>query len=86
MPSRQGTTPQRSSPVRPYLGDYIRLIAVGQDFYGIFAGNNTPDNANFPVGVTYRRNSNFTTHQLLDTDGVSPVNPSIDPFFLHRAA
>ncbi|MFF2075910.1 hypothetical protein ACFVXG_14270 [Kitasatospora sp. NPDC058162] len=70
----------------PYLGDYIRLITVGPDFYGIFAGNNTPDNANFPVGVTYQRNANFTTHQLLNTDGVTPVDPSIDPFFFHRAA
>ncbi|MFE7590962.1 hypothetical protein ACFU6K_16315 [Kitasatospora sp. NPDC057512] len=70
----------------PYLGDYIRMLAVGKDFYGIFAGNNTPDRANFPVGVTYQRNANFTTHQLLSSDGVTRVPPSIDPFFFHRAA
>ncbi|MEU9047110.1 MULTISPECIES: hypothetical protein [unclassified Kitasatospora] len=70
----------------PYLGDYIRMVTVGKDFYGIFAGNNTPDLANFPVGVTYLRNANFTTHQLLNLDGVSRVPPSIDPFFFHRAA
>ncbi|WP_316527759.1 hypothetical protein [Kitasatospora brasiliensis] len=70
----------------PYLGDYIRMVTVGTDFYGVFAGNNTPDQANFPVGVTYQRNANFTTHQLLSTDGVTRVPPSIDPFFFHRAA
>ncbi|MFE6051587.1 hypothetical protein ACFQ6N_12555 [Kitasatospora sp. NPDC056446] len=70
----------------PYLGDYIRILAVGTDFYGIFAGNNTPDRANFPVGVTYLRNADFTTHQLLSTDGATRVAPSIDPFFFHRAA
>ncbi|MEE1786054.1 hypothetical protein PUR71_24610 [Streptomyces sp. SP17BM10] len=70
----------------PYLGDYIRLLAVGADFYGIFSGNNTPDNANFPVGVSYQRNADFTTHRLLDVDGTPGVPVSIDPFFFHRAA
>ncbi|MCW3100595.1 MAG: BNR/Asp-box repeat protein [Chthonomonadaceae bacterium] len=67
----------------PYIGDYIRLIAVGADFYGVFSGNNTPDLANFPSGVTYQRGANFTTHILLNTDGTTPVAVSIDPFFFH---
>ncbi|MER6300442.1 hypothetical protein ABT247_12840 [Kitasatospora sp. NPDC001539] len=70
----------------PYLGDYLRMLAVGKDFYGIFAGNNAPDRANFPVGVTYQRNADFTTHQLLNPNGVAGVPVSIDPFFFHRAA
>lgn len=70
----------------PFLGDYIRLLAVGRDFYGVFAGNNTPDHANFPEGVTYQRNADFVSHQLLDIDNVTRVRPSIDPFFYHRAA
>jgi hypothetical protein len=65
----------------PYLGDYIYLTAVGTTFYGIFSANNTPDNANFPSGVTYQRNANFTTHQLLNVDNATPVAVSIDPFF-----
>jgi hypothetical protein len=65
----------------PYLGDYIYLMSVGTTFYGIFSANNTPDNANFPNGVTYQRNANFTTHQLLNVDNVTPVAVSIDPFF-----
>jgi len=88
-----GTDPQRfrlhsalaSSPQRdflPYLGDYIRLLAVGDEFYGVFSGSNRPDQANFPSGVTYQRNANWTTHQLLGTDGVTPVPVSIDPFFV----
>jgi len=56
---------------------------VGADFYGVFCGNNTPDPANFPSGVTYQRAANWTTHTLLSTDNVTPVASSIDPFFFH---
>jgi hypothetical protein len=73
-------------PVRtfqPYIGDYARLIAIDKDFYGVFCGNNTPDLANFPNGVTYQRNADFTTNVLLDIDNVTPVAVSIDPFFVH---
>lgn len=75
-----------SSPVRtflPYLGDYIRLLAVGDDFYGVFSGSNQPDQANFPNGVTYQRNVNWATHTLFGADGASSVAVSIDPFFVH---
>jgi hypothetical protein len=65
----------------PYIGDYIRLQAVGTDFYGVFCANNTPDHANFPNGVIFQRNANFTTHTLLAVDNVTPVPISIDPFF-----
>ncbi len=72
-------TPASQFP--PYLGDYLHLQAVGNDFYGIFCANNTPDLANFPNGVRYQRNANFTTHTLLALDGVTSVQISIDPFF-----
>jgi hypothetical protein len=62
------------------IGDYSGLVAVGKSFYGIFSGNNTPDNANFPSGVTYQRNANFTTHVLTDL-AANTVPASIDPFF-----
>lgn len=79
-------TVPNATPLRqffPYIGDYIDLTAIGKDFYGVFSANNTPNNANFPQGVTYQRNHNFTTQTLLNTDGVTPVNVSIDPFFFH---
>lgn len=63
------------------IGDYAGLIAVGKNFYGIFCGNNTPDNANFPSGVTYQRNANFVAHTLSDLAS-NPVAVSIDPFFV----
>ncbi|HKR86443.1 MAG TPA: hypothetical protein VJS37_19940 [Terriglobales bacterium] len=63
------------------LGDYNQLLAVGRDFYGVFSGNNTPDKTNFPHGVKYQRNANFTTGKLLATNNVREVDPSIDPFF-----
>ena len=66
----------------PYIGDYAMMVAWGEDFYGIFCANNTPDLANFPHGVRYQRNADFATHQLLDLSG-NPVAISIDPFFFH---
>jgi len=65
----------------PYLGDYADLIAFGKDFYGIFSGNNTPNNANFPSGITYQRNANFGTNNLRNTTNTANVSVSIDPFF-----
>jgi hypothetical protein len=65
----------------PYLGDYVRLLAIGRDFYGIFSANNRPDNDNFPQGVKYQRNANFTARRLLALDNVTGVPVSIDPFF-----
>jgi hypothetical protein len=67
----------------PYIGDYIRIVAVGADFYGVFSGNNTPDAANFPSAVVYQRNANWTTRTLLDVNNTTPVAISIDPFFFH---
>jgi hypothetical protein len=77
-----------NSPKRiflPYLGDYTRLVTVGREFFGVFAGSNLPDLANFPNGVRYQRNANFTTRTLLRNDGVTPVPVSIDPFFVRFA-
>jgi hypothetical protein len=79
-------TAPSATPIRtffPYLGDYVRLLAVGVDYYGVFCGNNTPDTANFPNGVTYQRNADWNSHTLLGTDGTTPVAASIDPFFFH---
>ncbi|MGQ1785087.1 hypothetical protein [Saccharicrinis sp. GN24d3] len=73
-----------NTPVRafsPYLGDYAGLKSVGKDFYGVFSANNTPNNANFPNGVTYQRNANFTTNNLRNLANTANVNVSIDPFF-----
>jgi hypothetical protein len=71
----------------PYLGDYLHLLTVGKDFFGIFSANNTPDRANFPAAnppdgqLIYQRNCNFDTHKLFDVNGTTRVDPSIDPFF-----
>ena len=65
----------------PYLGDYMDMKSPGKDFCGIFSASNTPALANFPIGVTYQRNANFTTQTLFAADGVTPVPISIDPFF-----
>lgn len=70
----------------PYLGDYVHLMALSKSFFGIFSANNTPNLANFPQGVTYQRNANFTTQTLLNTNGTTPVPISIDPFFFSVCA
>src|SRR6185295_11728454 len=60
--------PPANAPVHtfiPYIGDYVHLMTVSKDFYGIFSANNTPDLANFPQVVTYQRNANFATQTLL---------------------
>lgn len=67
----------------PYLGDYMRMVAIGKDFYGVFSGSNAPDPANFPSGVRYQRRADFAARILLNTDGITPVATSIDPFFFH---
>lgn len=77
------TSASPSPTFQPYIGDYVRLISVGTEFFGVFCGNNTPNMANFPNGVTYQRNANWTTNTLLSTDGVTPVAVSIDPFFFY---
>jgi hypothetical protein len=64
----------------PYIGDYVHIMSVGRDFFGIFSANNTPDVANFPNGVRYQRIVNFATKALLDAN-FRPVTVSIDPFF-----
>lgn len=66
----------------PYIGDYVHVMAVNNDFYGVFSANNTPNLAHFPQGVIYQRFANFEDHTLLS----HPINGrevmiSIDPFF-----
>lgn len=65
----------------PYLGDYDNLIADGKDFVGIFSSDNTPDTANFAPGVSFNRNANWMTHQLLGNDNTTVIANSIDPFY-----
>jgi hypothetical protein len=62
------------------IGDYTHLMAAGKNFYGVFSGNNTPDMANFPNGVTYQRNVDWVGHVLKDLAN-NAVAFSIDPFF-----
>jgi hypothetical protein len=73
-----------NNPVKqgdPYLGDYDRVTAVGADFYGVFSASNIPDKRNFPSGVVYLRNADFTANKLLDVTGTTEVQVSVDPFF-----
>ena len=67
----------------PYVGDYVHVMAVGNEFFGIFSANNTPNPDNFPNKVKYQRNAVFdrTSPKLLGVDGTTPVGVSIDPFF-----
>jgi hypothetical protein len=77
------------SPTRtfsPYIGDYLHMLAMGKDFYGIFSASNTPDLANFPQGAVYQRNHDFAAKKLFALDGVTVVQPSIDPFFFKVSA
>jgi hypothetical protein len=66
---------------QPQLGDYLRLMAAGNAFYGIFPASNVPDLSRFCCGVTFQRLHDSTHHKLLDQDG-KEVDSSIDPFFV----
>src|SRR5258708_28181492 len=66
------------------IGDYLNMVAVGKNFYGVFSAYNGLANANFPAGVNWQRNktpSGVLNPTFLGNDGVTPVPPSIDPFF-----
>lgn len=41
--------------------------------YGIFSAINTPKKENFPCGVIYQRNANWTKNTLLDVDNTKPL-------------
>jgi hypothetical protein len=69
----------------PYLGDYDYLLAVGNEFRGVFCANNTPDLGNFPHGVTYQRAADFNSKTLNDGSG-NRVAISIDPFYFSAPA
>ncbi|HXU31869.1 MAG TPA: hypothetical protein VN851_14955 [Thermoanaerobaculia bacterium] len=64
-----------------FLGDYVHLMAVGKDFYGVFSAHNNPNPAFFPEvdELVFQRDHNAT--QMLS--GGNFVQPSIDPFFFH---
>ena len=66
------------------VGDYLNMVAVGKNFYGVFSSYNDPANASFPAGVSWLRNKTpdgDPMPRLLGIDGVTTVAPSIDPFF-----
>ena len=79
LASTDATTPAKTFD--PYIGDYAMLIALRDDFYGVFCANNTPDLANFPHGVKFQRNVDFPSKTLRGVNGVTIIPPSIDPFF-----
>jgi hypothetical protein len=64
-----------------FVGDYARVVAVGNDFYGVFPAMNCPDPQNFPCGVNFGRNVDPSTWQLLSYDQQDAIAPSVDPFF-----
>jgi len=65
---------------QPKLGDYVRLLSVNNNFYGIFSSKNVPDDTRFPYGVSFQRRVDRQAKVLLGLDG-KPVDASIDPFF-----
>ena len=65
----------------PYIGDYMHMMAFGENFYGVFSANNTPDPANFPQGVTYHRNHDFATKKLFAVNGTTRGRALDRPFF-----
>src|SRR5438477_2400325 len=77
------TTPQPLTlaqfPIKPplyqsccdniFLGDYLHLLSVGDDFYGIFSSDNNPDRSHFPSDVKFQRRESGDHKKLLDLQG-----------------
>ena len=60
------------------VGDFIRMDAVGEDFYGVFPAMNTPDSGNFfpNGGGTFRFQRNTSGKSLIGLDGTTRKNDS----------
>ena len=43
-------SPTPASVMATYLGDYIKLLCAGEDFFGVFCAGNKPDEVKFPFG------------------------------------
>jgi hypothetical protein len=71
------------------IGDYLNLLSVGQDFYGVFSASNDLSSATFPSGVTwqrYRTAPGVMPPHFLGNNGVTTVAASVDPFFVEVQA
>jgi hypothetical protein len=67
------------------IGDYLNMVAVGKNFYGVFSSYNDLASATFPAGITWARNitaPGVMPPHLLGLNGTTTITPSIDPFFL----
>ncbi|HEV3327242.1 MAG TPA: hypothetical protein VG052_16620 [Puia sp.] len=71
------------TPFYNFIGDYTNIMAVGNIFYGVFCTFNNPASKYFPQGVKFQRNHNYIG--LFGVDNLTPVAPSIDPFFFETA-
>jgi hypothetical protein len=65
----------------PYNGDYNGLIAIGEEFRGVFSASNQARLGNFPsIKPSYQRGVDFENNKLTDGSG-GEVTISIDPFY-----
>ena len=62
----------------PYVGDYLKLHAVHNSFFGVFSASNDLATSQFPLGKTFQRMHAGT--QLKNGLGGN-VEVSIDPYF-----
>jgi hypothetical protein len=65
-------------PISPYQGDYVDLVAVRAQFFGVFSARNDPTTARFPYGVKYNRKC---SGGFLRRKTGQFVAASVDPFF-----
>jgi hypothetical protein len=66
------------SDLMPYLGDYMDLVSVDNEFFGVFSANNDFINSVFPQGLTYARLG--AGSWVIPYYGLY-VEASIDPYF-----
>ena len=67
--------------MQPYVGDYMNLISVGNDFYGAFSTSADITPSNFPEGLaTPARNPPIVDPNVCQEESITP-EMSIDPYF-----
>lgn len=68
------------------IGDYLHMMAVGKDFFGIFSADNSPEKSAFPDAHSVVFQREHDAHTLYgDSSHTGTVQTSVDPFYFHVA-
>jgi hypothetical protein len=73
-----------NDPIRcviPYMGDYMNLVAVGNDFFGAFSTSADITPSNFPEGIALPKRNAPSPDPVVCQEPPENAEMSIDPYF-----